>query len=54
MAPDPLAVTLEKRQPSARFDAFARRLSRDSSQSVGLSGGGYDINLVGVEIRLHP
>ena len=43
-----------KMNKKVQFDAFARHLNRDSSQSVGLSGGGYDINLVGVEIRLHP
>jgi acetoin utilization deacetylase AcuC-like enzyme len=35
-APDPLATTLQKRQPDARFDAFARTWIEEMAQSLGL------------------
>ena len=35
-APDPLAPTLEKRQPDARFDAFARDWIEAAARELGL------------------
>jgi acetoin utilization deacetylase AcuC-like enzyme len=35
-APDPLAVTLAKRQPDARFDAFAKGWIDEAAQTLGL------------------
>jgi acetoin utilization deacetylase AcuC-like enzyme len=35
-APDPLAATLEKRQPAARFDAFAKDWIEDAANVLGL------------------
>ena len=35
-APDPLAATLTKRQPDARFDAFARAWIEDAAQALDL------------------
>ncbi|MGL4235119.1 class II histone deacetylase [Tabrizicola sp.] len=35
-APDPLAATLEKRQPDARFDAFVTAWIDDAAQALGL------------------
>lgn len=43
-----------KMNKKVHFEAFARHLNRDSSLPGGLSGGAYDINLIGVELRLHP
>lgn len=34
-AADPLAATLEKRQPDARFDAFARGWIDDAARALG-------------------
>ncbi len=35
-AEDPLAATLEKRQPDARFDTFARGWIDDAARALGI------------------
>lgn len=43
-----------KMNKRVHFEAFLRRLSRDSSGSAVTSDRNYDVNMVGVELRLHP
>ena len=43
-----------KMNKRVHLEAFLRRLSRDTSGSAAASSRDYDVNMVGVELRLHP